>query len=135
MTHWVFISSTTRFRMNDWLEVSDYVEFIQKNKVKVNDVVYLYTTAPVCRIEFMMVVDRINVPYDELIDDSAYSLHPGSSCVDKDTLCCRLKLVKKVNTPLLHLDLLRSKGLRASMQSPFRVTGDLLDYIEKQFID
>ena len=72
MTYWIFISSTKQFRMHDWLASNEYVEYVQRNKVQVNDIVYLYTTAPVQRIEYKMVVDRINVPLDEIIDDSAY---------------------------------------------------------------
>ena len=73
MKHWIFISSPKQFRMDDWLSCNDYVEFVQRNKVEVNDIVYLYTTAPVQRIEYKMIVDRINVPYSEMIDDSAAS--------------------------------------------------------------
>ena len=135
MKHWIFISSPKQFRMHDWLATNEYVEYIQRNKVQVNDIVYLYTTAPVQRIEYKMIVDRINVPYDETIDDSAYSLReePTEVRFDMDTLFVRLKLIKKVETPLLHLNFLREYGLRSSMQSALTVSGDLLDYIETKF--
>lgn len=132
MRHWIFISSPKRFRMDDWLRCNEYVEYVQRNKVEVNDIVYLYTTAPVQRIEYKMVVDRINVPYDEMIDDSAYSLNP-SPIVNKADLYVRLKLIKKVETPLLHLNFLREYGLRSSMQAALTVSGELLDYIETKF--
>ena len=134
MRHWIFISSTKRFRMHDWLSCNEYVEYIQRNKVEVNDIVYLYTTAPIQRIEYKMVVDRINVPFDEIIDDSAYSLYKNSEVVpDKEALYVRLKLIKKVETPLLHLSFLRRYRLRSSMQSALTVSGDLLEYIEAKF--
>ena len=135
MKHWIFISSPKQFRMHYWLASNEYVEYVQRNKVQVNDIVYLYTTAPVQRIEYKMIVDRINVPYDEMIDDSAYSLRDESTEVrfDMDTLFVRLKLIKKVETPLLHLNFLRGYGLRSSMQSALTVSGDLLEYIETKF--
>lgn len=132
MRHWIFISSPKRFRMDDWLRCNEYVEYVQRNKVEVNDIVYLYTTAPVQRIEYKMVVDRINVPYDEMIDDSAYSLNP-SPIVNKADLYVRLKLIKKVETPLLHLNFLREYGLRSSMQNALTISGELLEYIETKF--
>ena len=132
MRHWIFISSPKRLRMDDWLRSNEYVEYVQRNKVEVNDIVYLYTTAPVQRIEYKMVVDRINVSYDEMIDDSAYSLNP-SPIVNKEDLYVRLKLIKKVETPLLHLNFLREYGLRSSMQSALTISGDLLEYIETKF--
>ena len=118
--------------MHDWLASNEYVEYVQRNKVQVNDIVYLYTTAPVQRIEYKMVVDRINVPFDEMIDDSAYSLNP-SPIVNKEDVYVRLKLIRKVETPLLHLNFLREYGLRSSMQSALTVSGDLLEYIETKF--
>ena len=134
MRHWIFISSTKHFRMHDWLSCNEYVEYIQRNKVEVNDIVYLYTTAPVQRIEYKMVVDRINVPFDETIDDSAYSLRGNLGMVpDEDTLYVRLKLIMKVESPLLHLSFLRTYGLRSSMQSALTVSGDLLKYIDAIF--
>lgn len=137
MKHWIFISSPKQFRMHDWLATNEYVEYIQRNKVQVNDIVYLYTTAPVQRIEYKMIVDRINVPYDETIDDSAYSLReePTEVRFDMDTLFVRLKLIKKVETPLLHLNFLREYGLRSSMQSALTVSGELLEYIETKFCE
>lgn len=135
MKHWIFISSTKQFRMHDWLASNEYVEYVQRNKVQVNDIVYLYTTAPVQRIEYKMIVDRINIPFDEIIDDSAYSLLRNPNTVpNKDALYVRLKLIKKVENPLLHLNFLREYGLRSSMQSALTVSGDLLDYIETKFL-
>ena len=68
MTNWIFISNPNRFRMDDWLRVNQFIEFVQNNNVQVNDIVYLYTTAPVQRIEYKLIVDKINIPYfDEKI--------------------------------------------------------------------
>ena len=38
MKHWIFISSTKRFKMHDWLNDNDFVEYVQRNKVEVNDI-------------------------------------------------------------------------------------------------
>jgi 5-methylcytosine-specific restriction protein A len=121
--------------MDDWLNCNDYVEFVQRNKVEVNDIVYIYTTAPIQRIEYKMIVDKINIPFEETIDDSAYSLcrnNPRTAPI-KDASYVRLKLIKKVANPLLHLNFLREYGLRSSMQSPLTISGTLLDYIETKF--
>lgn len=133
MTSWIFISNPNRFRMDDWLRVNQFIEFVQNNNVQVNDIVYLYTTAPVQRIEYKLVVDKINIPYEFGIDDSEYSLVPGLQETFKDKLLCRFKLLKRVNDPDLHLSVLREHGLKSSMQAPFKVSGPLLDHIENSF--
>lgn len=133
MTNWIFISNPNRFRMDDWLRVNQFIEFVQNNNVQVNDIVYLYTTAPVQRIEYKLIVDKINIPYEYGIDDYDYSLEPELRERNKGKLLCRFRLIKKVEQPLLHLSKLREKGLRSSMQSPFKVSGALLDHIENCF--
>lgn len=133
MTSWIFISNPNRFRMDDWLRVNQFIEFVQNNNVQVNDIVYLYTTAPVQRIEYKLVVDKINIPYEFGIDDSEYSLVPGLQETFKDKLLCRFKLLKRVNDPDLHLSVLREHGLKSSMQAPFKVSGPLLNHIENSF--
>lgn len=133
MTNWIFISNPNRFRMDDWLRVNQFIEFVQNNNVQVNDIVYLYTTAPVQRIEYKLIVEKINIPYEYGIDDYDYSLEPESRERNKDKLLCRFRLIKKVEQPLLHLSKLREKGLRSSMQSPFKLSGALLDHIENCF--
>lgn len=133
MTNWIFISNPNRFRMDDWLRVNQFIEFVQNNNVQVNDIVYLYTTSPVQRIEYKLIVDKINIPYEFGIDDSEYSLMPGLQDTFKDKLLCRFKLIKRVDDSDLHLSVLREHGLKSSMQSPFKVSGALLDHIENSF--
>lgn len=120
--------------MHDWLNDNDFVEYVQKNKVQVNDIVYLYTTAPVQRIEYKMIVERINIPFDEIVDDSAYHIpQTPSEVINRNALYVRLGLLEKVENPLLHLNFLRAYGLRSSMQSAITVSGELLEYIESKF--
>ena len=133
MTNWIFISNPNKFRMDDWLRVNQFIEFVQNNNVQVNDIVYLYTTAPVQRIEYKLIVDKINITHEYGFDDYDYSMVPESRERYKDKLLCRFRLIKKVEQPLLHLSKLREKGLRTSMQSPFKVSGALLDHIENCF--
>lgn len=133
MEHWIFISNPKRFRMKDWLAENEYVEFSQRNKVCVNDIIYLYSTAPICRIEYKMIVDKVNVPHEELIDDSAYSLRPNPEEIKPWEKIVRLKLIERVESPQLHLSILRNYGLKSSMQGNLKVKGALLDYIESFF--
>ena len=133
MKHWIFISSPKRFRMDDWLKENDFVEWVQKNNVHVNDIVYLYTTAPVCRIEYKMIVERTNVPLSEAIDDSAYSLDPRPVKHGPQQLFLRLMKIKRVNNPRLSLANLREHGLKSSMQGNLKVPDGLIDYIDSCF--
>lgn len=133
MDSWIFISNPKRFRMDDWLAVNQYIEFVQNNNVQVGDIIYLYTTAPVQRIEYKLIVDKVNIPYEYGIDDSEYSLDPDARNANRGKILCRFKMLKRVESSSLHLSVLREYGLRSSMQGPLKVSGELLDYIESYF--
>lgn len=133
MDTWIFIANPKRFRMNDYLADYGFVEYLQKNKVEVGDVVYLYMTAPYSRIEYKLYVERMNIPLKESVDDSAYSLrkHPLE---DKPTdLVVRLRLLERVIDPGLNLSCLYEHGLTGSMQTNKRANKELVEYITKIF--
>ena len=69
MDTWLFIANTKLFRMNDFLADYGFIEYYQKNKVEVGDVVYLYMTAPYSRIEYKLYVERIDIPLKDSFDD------------------------------------------------------------------
>ena len=133
MEQWIFISNENYFFMKEWLKENECVEFFQKNKVHVNDIVYLYTTAPVKRIEFKMIVEKVNVNLEDMIDDSKYDIRKEPIKHLPSDKFIRLRLIKKANTPMLHLSYLRKLGLKSSMQSNLKVSGKLLEYIESFF--
>lgn len=133
MEHWIFISSTKRFRMNDWLAENDFVEFKQANHLSVNDIVYLYITAPIQRIEYKMIVERTDIPLEDSVDDSAFSLRKEPIYHSPNGKFIRLRLIKKTDAPQLHLSMLRRYGENTSMQGNHRIEGDLLDYVDSFF--
>ena len=133
MTNWIFISNPNQFRMGNCLNECGFVEYLQRNKVCVNDVVYLYSTAPIQRIEYKMVVEKIDIPYEKAYDDSRFSTEVNVRTIRRGDKVFRLRLIKGIDTQKLSLHNLRSHGLKSSMQGPLKVKGFLLEYIECQF--
>ena len=137
MENWIFISSPREYRMKDMLTQNGFVEYLQKNKVCVNDIVYIYSSYPIKRIEFKLIVERTDIPFDEMFDDLQYHLEKNPRRFIKGELFFRLRLLDISDSKDLSLSCLKQHGLnpKASMQSPFRISGELLDYIEAQFND
>ena len=119
--------------MAECLSECGFVEYLQRNKVCVNDIVYLYSTAPIKRIEYKMIVERTDIPFKEMYDDSRFNLDANPRTPADGDLYFRLRFLKAANTPKLSLDELRKHGLNSSMQGPLKVNGELLEYIESQF--
>ena len=74
-----------------------------------------------------MIAKKIDLPWEGTIDDSRFSpLTQSNRYVQKSV---GLRLLEKANTPILHLTQLRKYGLKSSMQSHFKISGELLDHI------
>ena len=133
INNWVFIVNPNHFRMKDFLEKYDFVEFTQRNKVHLNDIVYLYLTSPVKAIKYKMIVERTDIPNEETFEDSDYSLPDNPRKSQNTGLWLRLRLLDTNNNSDLSLEVLKSHGLRYSMQGNFKVSGELLDFIDSFF--
>ena len=133
MANWIFIANPNQFNMAKCLLECGFVEYIQRNKVCINDIVYLYSTAPIKRIEYKMIVEKTNIPLKDAYDDRRFSFAANPRRHGQTSRFFRLRFLKAATTPKLGLDELRKHGLISSMQGPMKVDGELLYYIESQF--
>ena len=133
MDTWIFISSMKRFKMREFLADYGFVEYLQKNKVEVGDVVYLYMTAPYKRIEYKLYVERTDIPIKDAFDDSTYSLVTPPIVHKPTDKCIRLKMMERVVAPRLNLACLYEHGLTGSMQTNKRANKELTEYINSIF--
>lgn len=63
MSNWIFRANPERFRIHDYLREYGHVEYLQREKVEEGDIIYLYITGKVKRVEYKMVVERANIPF------------------------------------------------------------------------
>ena len=119
--------------MHEFLKDYGFVEFLQKNKVHEGDIVYLYITRPYKRIEYKMIVEKMDIPWYDAFDDRAYSLSDSPSLPVESELCVRLKLVDRVISSDLSLEHLQEHGLRGAMQGNKIADEGLTEYIESVF--
>lgn len=131
--NWIFIASLKRFRIHDFIRDYGFVEYLQKNKVQVGDIVYLYVTAPYKRVEYKMVVEKMNISSHDAFDDRAYSLlNKPTTLVESDKVV-RLKYVERVQNDDLSFSKLREHGFKTTMQTNRQLNKETTEYIEGFF--
>jgi 5-methylcytosine-specific restriction protein A len=128
--NWIFIESLQHFRLHDFIRDYGFVEFRQKDKVQVGDIVYLYITAPYKRVEYKMVVERINISSHDAFDDRAYSLLNKPTTLLESDKVVRLKYVDRVQTNDLSYQKLREHGFAMTMQTNRLLNEETANYIE-----
>lgn len=135
MRTWIVPSNPKRFRLIDLLKDHDSVYWIQHVNFEPGDTLFIYSAAPYSRIMFEMEVEEVNLPFgDYIIKQSQYWEQPsGHEAGKKHNRYSKFKLVRRFNSPYLHLDNLMGKGLKAAPQNAMaNLSKPLLDYILSQ---
>jgi 5-methylcytosine-specific restriction protein A len=114
----------------------NYIDWHQGNyKFATGDVIYIYCTSPIQRIRYRGYVERINLSFDEIRDDKEYWNDLSAYNQSKDWKYMHLVSTNVIDNDMLSLANLKKHGLKAAPQSPKKLSGELLDYIESCFIE
>ncbi len=131
--NWLFIANHNQFRIHDFIRDYGFVEYLQKNKVNVGDIVYLYITAPYKRVEYKMVVERMDIPSRDTFDDWSYSLSGNPRIPLESDIVVRLKYIDRVQTDELCYTKLKEHGFNMSVQTNRLLNDETTEYIESFF--
>lgn len=131
MTYWIIPYNPNHFRLDDCLREQDFVEWTQRYKYKVGDIVFIYSSRPDSRILYKMEVVAINLSDSECVDDSRYLKQPfkTESNTDNTKLGLRMIPLAENTTEKLTLNDLLEHGLKWVPQGGVKVKEPLLSYI------
>lgn len=133
--YWIIPGNLKIFRITDYFSNNDIVDWKQSHyKFSVGDIVFLYVSSPISSIRYMLEVIKTDIPFEESINDSEYwtSKHPVAKEV-KNYKYVRLKLLKRSDSPALHIDALSNVGIKVPQGATHRFAFEQIDYILKQF--
>lgn len=138
MTHWIVPTNYSLFRLDDYLRDFNEIVWTHRSNFQVGDIIYIYATAPLKRLTYVMEVVRTHISqeeYETKYNDSAYSntiSDVDSVWNNKHTLLKLLTEIPIQSQSRLTLKDLRENGCTATMQSSIKVKGQLLDFIQKE---
>ena len=133
MSTWIVRANPSMFRIHDFIRDHGFVEYLQKKKFHIGDIVYLYITAPSKRVEYKMFVEKIDITPDEEFDDRSYSLINKSTTTYDSDRVVRFKNIARVKTDELCYKKLLEHGFKYTMQSDRPVNKETEAYIEGFF--
>lgn len=112
-----------------------FIDWRQRAKYSVGDLVYIYCTRPHKRVMYKCEVVRHSMPFVECIDDARFWIDIDEYEKSKGGYYARLKLLEQVCTERLCLDALKKHGLSAAPQGPIKINAALHSYIDSYFDD
>ena len=130
MTNWIIPCNPKNYDVIGAFQKLKQIDWKQSMKnIDTGDIVYIYVSRPYQKIMFQCVVVKTNLPRVEIDDD--IFVEDGTPFVGYGNHM-RLQLIKKLDGPVLGLDMLKRNGLKGNVQGPMRVSGELLRYIENE---
>lgn len=138
MSTWIVPCNYSFFRLDDYLQEFNEIVWSHRSNFEVGDIIYIYATAPLKRLTYVLEVVRTNISQEESdtnYNDSAYSItssQSGSGWNNKLTLLRLLNRIPLQSQARLTLNDLREHGCTASIQSSIKVKGSLLDYVQTE---
>lgn len=135
--YWIVSYNEKYFRLSDFFNDKQELDWIfeRRYSFQIGDRVYLYCSHPYSKITYEVKVIQIDVPFDDYIDDSQYggTVYLSLSEYSK-SFHIRFRLIRKIDNDNISYSNLLQHGLKGSIRTPIKCTGELLDFIKKSLI-
>ena len=134
MQKWIISSNPNVYDAEASFEKNGFIDWSQnKYKYNVGDIIYLYCSQTIRKIMFKAIVEKVDIPFSEIIDDKEFwvDLEAYNKAINGKFF--RIRLIEKVDKEELSLENLKENGLKSAPQAPQKVRDDLAEYIDKYF--
>ena len=134
MQKWLVPSNPNVYDADASFKKNGFIDWRQnKNKFEVGDIVYLYCSQTHRKVMFKSIVEKINIPVSEIIEDKEFWVDLNQYNNSKEYKYFRIRLIEKVDSNELSLEYLKQNGLKAAPQTPIKVNNELGEYLDKYF--
>lgn len=131
--NWVIPANKKFYDVDGAFSEFGFVDWRQKAKYNVGDILYIYCTAPIKRIVYKTIVEKINIEPNEIVNDEKYWVDNENYLASENYVFTRLRLIEKLHSDLLSLDNLKKHGLKGAPQGPQKIRENLSEYLESCF--
>lgn len=130
---WIMSCNEKCYKVREAFKNSPVNYWDNKAKVNVNDIVYIYVSAPVSGVCIKTYVSEINVEFENIIDDRQFYTNEDEFFKNPQQLYFKLELLHTFNEPI-KLVLLKQFGLKGAPQGPIKITSNqnVLSFLERK---
>ena len=134
MRTWIISANSEDYNHRASFESRGFIDWAQdKRKYAVGDIVFIYNNRvsyPPQVLRYKTVIEKKDMHFSEIVDDKEYWLKLSKYQKGKENdRYFRLRLVEIISEEGLDYHSLRAHGLTTTLQNPFEVNEELLEYI------
>lgn len=133
---WIIAANGKMYNHKTSFEKRGYIDWRQTANFEVGDIIYIYSTAPLSKVEYKCIVEKTNISFEDITDDREFWMDKDEYEKSQYGYYSRLRLLQFIDTDKLSLANLKEHGLKAAPQGPTRLMNDRIsvaDYIEEHF--
>ncbi|MDE5845095.1 MAG: hypothetical protein K2H44_06910 [Muribaculaceae bacterium] len=134
MKYWIFPWRETIFDLSQCLEDNKFVDWRQKNKLSVGDIVFIYATKPLSQIIYMFQVIKIDIPHSVTINSKYLKKREGDQFHPSKLYTRMIPITEAdADNPELSYKRLTQLGIKSTLQNNILVEGEVLNHILLNF--
>lgn len=135
MQSWIISANGKIYDHEASFAKNEHIDWRQRGNFQIGDTVYIYCTRPIQKIMYKTVVKKVSMNFSECTDDKEFWKDLGEYEKSKSGKYMRLDLVDQTDKEELSFNSLKAQGLKGVIQGPRKVDANLLEYIEKYFLE
>ena len=134
--NWLISANSSMYDYSSSFEHFGYIDWRQGNgKFAVNDIVYIYCTRPLKKIQYKCRVEKIDLDSKNIRNDEEYWVDKSEYKKSINGKFTKLVLIEQVYSSKMSLENLLLNGLNAPPQGPMKPNERLIKLIESNFND
>lgn len=126
---WIISANPSIYDVQEAFRDRKQIDWRQTASQEVGDIVFIYVGRPVQAILYQTIVEEVDIPFDETIDDVEYWLDETEIDTNSSRRFMRLTLLESYPKNAFPLDVLKDNGLKKAPQGPLRIKKQLLDFL------
>lgn len=132
--NWLISANSSKFDHASVFEHFGFIDWKQGNgKFQKDDIIYIYSTVPIKKIQYKCRVDKINLNSSEIQLNEEYWFDKVEYKKALNGKYMRVSLLEHISVDSMSLENLMLNGLKAAPQGSKKLEGSLLRYIESNF--
>ena len=129
MQKWMIPANPKIYDYAKFFDDYGYVDWKQRLKFEVGDIVYLYCSKPFQKVMYKTEVLKESMPFSDCTEDRNYWTNSDDYETSKSYMRARLKLLGRADREELSIEYLKDNGLNAAPQKGVKVPDNLAKYM------
>lgn len=132
---WIISANPTVYAIQKAFSERNQIDWRQTASQQVGDIVYIYVGKPVQALLYLAMIEQVDIPFEERLDDTEYWLNKTELENSRNRNFMRLRILESYSETTFPLQHLKEYGLKAAPQGPIWNKKELFAFLNRVTVD